>query len=160
MPWYLALVPSSLPAVGNVFVNGGRFSRASLAAVTGSATAGANQVPVLVVGLPTLAANTIFATVRGIFGIICAVRDGHLQQVVSLLATIGALLLGIQVYFGILQEWGRGSGLPCFGQSALIMLGVGVDVGIGSFLHEAVRLCELQVVRGEVRVVRRGGECA
>ncbi|WP_147513380.1 threonine/serine exporter family protein [Actinomyces polynesiensis] len=156
MPWYLVLVFSALAAVGNAFANGGRFSLAVPAAVTGFATAGVNQVLLLVVGLPTLAANTISAFVLGILAGIYAVRAGYPQQVLALMGITGALLPGIPVFFGILQEMGQGSGLPWFGQAALIMLGIGVGVGIGSFLYEAVRLAALWVVHKVARVGRRG----
>jgi Uncharacterized conserved protein len=155
MPWYLVLLFSALAAVGNAFANGGRFSLAVPAAVTGFATAGVNQVLLLVVGLPTLAANTISAFVLGILAGIYAVRAGYPQQVLALMGITGALLPGIPVFFGILQEMGQGSGLPHFGRAALIMLGIGVGVGIGSFLYEAVRLAVMWVVHRVVRVGRR-----
>ncbi len=133
LPWYLVLVFSALGAIANGFANGGRLPLVAPAAALGVATGAANQV-LLALDLPALWANSLAAAVLGVLVVIVASRTGFPQQVLALVGITGALLPGIPVFFGILQEMGSGSGAAYFGTAAAISLGLGTGVTLGIYL--------------------------
>lgn len=134
LPWYLVLVFSALGAIGNAFANGGRLPLVLPAAALGLATAATNQVLLHGVGLPTLWANSLSAVVLGLLTVVFASRTGDPQPVLGLVGITGALLPGIPVFFGILQEMGDGSGAEHFGTAIAICLGIGTGLAFGAYL--------------------------
>ena len=140
MPWPLVLVFSMLGAVANAFANGGRIRLVPPAALLGLVTAAVSQTLLLVAGLPALWSSSIAAIVLGGLSAVLAARTGYPQQVLALMGVTGALLPGIPVFFGILQEMGQGSGLASYGQAAAICVGIGIGVSLGTYLAELVRI--------------------
>lgn len=138
-PWYLVLVFSALGAVANAFANGGRMPLVLPAAGLGLATAATSQALLLLVGLPTLWASSIAAVVLGVLSSAISTRTGYPQPVLALMGVTGALLPGIPVFFGILQEMGEGSGVAYFGTAAAICAGIGTGVALGVYLAGLLR---------------------
>ena len=139
-PWYLVLVFSALGAVANAFANGGRLPLVLPAAALGLLTAAGSQALLHVVGLPALWASSIAAVLLGVLSSAISTRTGYPQPVLALMGVTGALLPGIPVFFGILQEMGEGSGLSYFGEAAAICLGIGTGVALGVYLASLFRL--------------------
>lgn len=137
MPWYLILVFSALGAIANSFANGGRLNLVAPAAFLGVATGATNQL-LLSSGLPAVWATALAATVLGLLSARIAVRTGYPSQVLALMGVTGALLPGIPVFFGILQQMGEGSGLASFGTAGLMSLAIGIGVALGGYLSRLV----------------------
>jgi uncharacterized membrane protein YjjP (DUF1212 family) len=138
-PWYLVLVFSSLGAIANAFANGGRFRLVGPAAFLGVTTGAVSQMLLNLAHLPSVWASSCAGIVLGTISVIIAKRTGYPQQVLALMGITGALLPGIPVFFGILQEMGGASGLASFGQAAITCLGIGVGVAFGVYLGELRR---------------------
>lgn len=134
MPWFLVLVFSALGAIGNAFANGGRLDLVLPAATLGLVTAAVNQALLWWAGLPALWASSLSAVVLGLLSARIALRTGYPTQVLALMGITGALLPGIPVFFGILQEMGGASGLSHFGTAAAISVGIGAGVALGGYL--------------------------
>ncbi|ALJ20059.1 threonine/serine exporter family protein [Microbacterium sp. No. 7] len=134
MPWYLVLVFSGLGALSNALANGGRRSLILPALVLGVVTGATNQLLLRVVGLDALWASSLSGVVLGVVTVVFAARTGYPQQVLALMGITGALLPGLQVFLGILQQMSGGSGLAHFGTAAAICLSVGVGVALGAYL--------------------------
>ncbi|QZY51963.1 threonine/serine exporter family protein [Leucobacter tenebrionis] len=134
LPWYLVLVFSALGAIANAFANGGRAPLVMPAAGLGLVTGAVSQALLLVFGVPVLWASSFAALVLGVVSTFIAARTGYPQQVLALMGITGALLPGIPVFFGILQEMGGGTGLGHFAHAAAICLGIGTGVALGSYL--------------------------
>lgn len=145
-PWYLVLVFSALGAIGNAFANGGRTPLILPAAGIGMVTAAANQVLLNAAALTPLWANSLSAVVLGVLTVIIAKRTGDPQPVLALVGITGALLPGIPVFFGILQEMGFGSGGQYFLRAAITCAAIGVGVAFSSYLAS---------IAGNVREQRR-----
>lgn len=139
LPWYLVLVFSALGAIANAFANGGRLPLVLPAALLGFVTGATNQLLLHAVGLPMLWANSISAVGLGLLSAVIAARTGYPSQVLALMGITGALLPGIPVFFGILQEMGGRSGLVSFGTAAGISLGIGAGVALGVHLARLLR---------------------
>lgn len=139
LPWYFVLVFSALGAVANAFANGGRLPLVYPAAVLGLATAAVNQTLLLVFGLPSLWAGSLSAVALGLFSAVLVARTGYPYQVLALMGVTGALLPGIPVFFGILQEMGGGSGFEQFGAAAAVSIGIGAGVALGVHIARFVR---------------------
>lgn len=133
-PWYLILVFSALGAIGNAFANGGRAPLVLPAAALGLVTGATNQLLLHGAGLSLLWASSLSAVVLGIITVLMAKRTGDPQPVLALFGITGALLPGIPVFFGIVQEMGFGSGGTYFLQAALICVGIGTGVAFGSYI--------------------------
>lgn len=144
LPWYLVLVFSALGAVANAFANGGRLLLVPAAAMLGFVTGALNQVLLLVAGLPPLWASSVSAVALGLLSAVTAARTGYPSQVLALMGITGALLPGIPVFFGILQEMGGKSGVASYGTAAGICLGIGTGVALGMYL---ARLLSIAVRR-------------
>ncbi|MFT4188406.1 MAG: threonine/serine exporter family protein [Aeromicrobium sp.] len=138
-PWYAILVFSALGAIANAFANGGTLSLVGPAATLGVVTGTVNQVLLRVADAPTLWANSASAVVLGVLTVVLAARTGYPQPVLALMGVTGALLPGIPVFFGILQEMGEGSGAAYFGQAATICVGIGAGVAFGAWVTERAR---------------------
>lgn len=133
LPWYLGLVFAALGAIGNAFANGGGWSLVAPAATLGLVTSAAHQT-LLAAGLPMLWAASISAAVLGVVAVFFAIRTDYPQQVLALMGITGALLPGLPVFFGILQQMGAGSGLAHFGHAGAICIGIGAGAALGSYL--------------------------
>ncbi|MFT4289296.1 threonine/serine exporter family protein [Nocardioides sp.] len=134
LPWYLVLVFSGLGAVANAFANGGRLPLVVPAAVLGVVTGASSQLLLRVLDATTLWASSASAVVLGVLTVILASRTGYPQQVLALMGITGALLPGIPVFFGILQQMGGGAGAEYFGRAATICVGIGTGVAFGAYL--------------------------
>ncbi|WP_285728193.1 threonine/serine exporter family protein [Psychromicrobium xiongbiense] len=139
LPWYLVLVFSALGAAANAFANGGRLSLVRPAIVLGLITAAVNQALLHLVGLPPVWASSLSAIVLGLLSAVLVVRTGYPAQALALMGITGALLPGIPVFFGILQEMGGGSGLEQFGTAAAVCIGIGAGVALGVHLSRMAR---------------------
>lgn len=139
MPWFLILVFSALGAVANAFANGGRLDLVLPAAALGATTAAVNQVLLGWLGLPALWSSSLAAVVLGLLSARLALRTGYPSQVLALMGITGALLPGIPVFFGILQEMGGAAGTSHFGSAVAISVGIGAGVALGGFLSGLIR---------------------
>ncbi|MEU6860185.1 threonine/serine exporter family protein [Glycomyces sp. NPDC046736] len=139
LPWYLVLVFSALGAIANAFANGGRPSLVLPAAMLGLVTGATNQILLHLVGLPSFWASSFSAVGLGLLSAVIASRTGYPSQVLALMGITGALLPGIPVFFGILQEMGGGSGLASFSTAAGISVGIGAGVALGVHLARLTR---------------------
>lgn len=134
MPWYLVLVFSALGAVANSFANGGRLDLVAPAAFLGIATGAVNQALLLWAGLPPVWAASLAAALLGLLSARIAARTGYPSQVLALMGVTGALLPGIPVFFGIVQQMGGAAGLPSFITAGAVSLGIGTGVALGGYL--------------------------
>lgn len=134
LPWPLILVFSGLGAIANAFANGGRLPLVAPAAVLGVVTGATNQVLLRLLDAPLLWANATSGAVLGAMAVVVAARTGYPQQVLALMGITGALLPGIPVFFGILQQMGGASGWEHYGRAATISLGIGTGVTLGMYV--------------------------
>lgn len=139
MPWYLVLVFSSLGALANAFANGGRLPLVLPAVVLGLATGATNQILLHAFALPALWASSFSAVGLGVLSTAIAARTGYPSHVLALMGITGALLPGIAVFFGILQEMGGGSGLASFGTAAVTCIGIGTGFALGAHICRLAR---------------------
>lgn len=133
-PWYLVLVFSALGAISNAFANGGTVRLLLPAAFLGVSTGAVNQTLLNLIGLPPLWANSLSAVALGVLTVLIAPVTGYPLQVLALMGITGALLPGIPVFYGILQEMSGASGLVYFGAAGAICIGLGTGVALGSYL--------------------------
>lgn len=78
-------------------------------------------------------ASACSAVVLGMLSSVMALKTGHPQQVLVLMGFTGALLPGIPVFFGIVQEMSGQSGLAHFGTAAATSLAIATGVSIGMY---------------------------
>lgn len=138
LPLYLILIFSGLGAIANAFANGGRVPLVGPAALLGVATGAANQTLIRVFDAPVLWSSAASAVVLGVLTVVLAARTGYPQQVLALMGITGALLPGIPVFFGILQEMGGASGTEHFIRAGEICLAIGVGVAFGAYVANLV----------------------
>ncbi|AXE38847.1 threonine/serine exporter family protein [Acidipropionibacterium virtanenii] len=139
LPWYLVIVFSALGAIANALANGGRWPLVGPAAGLGVITASVNLMLLDWAGLQTLWASSFSGVVLGAMAAFLASRTGYPRQVLALMGITGALMPGIPVFYGILQQMGGGQGGASFGSAAAISVGISTGVALGGYLMDLVR---------------------
>lgn len=139
LPWYLVIVFSALGAIANALANGGRWPLVGPAAGLGVITASVNLILLDRAGLQTLWASSFSGVVLGTMAAFLASRTGYPRQVLALMGITGALMPGIPVFYGILQQMGGGQGGASFGSAAAISVGISTGVALGGYLMDLVR---------------------
>ena len=127
----LSVVFCLFGAMANALANGGGARLLIPAAAAGVLTAVCNQLLQHVVGVQPIWASAISAAVLGLVALPCAKWAGYPAPVLTLMGITGALLPGLTVYQGIVDEFAHHISGGYFKQAALVVVGLGVGSAFG-----------------------------
>lgn len=130
----LSVVFCLFGAVANALANGGGARLLLPAAAAGVITAVCNLSLQHLAGVAPIWASALSAMVLGLIAVSCSKRVGYPAPVLVLMGITGALLPGLTVYQGIVNEFVQHNSGHYFRQAALVVIGIGIGAALGFFI--------------------------